>query len=124
MTDVIFDPPRDDEGWRKKIYDGDVIILSSTPEMLALVEHTRTMIEDAFAPLDPRRAHESLAVERCVEILTVLKPSYIHHPRTKELIKCVLSAFGCAPNKTYQDVPRLRCAFPKRYLTTGIAYAH
>jgi hypothetical protein len=124
MTDVIFDPPRNDEAWRKRIYDGDIIILAPTPEMLALVEHTRSMIEAAFAPVDPRRAHESLAVERCVEILSVLKPSFIHHPRTKELIQLVLRSFGCSPEKTYQDVPRLRCAFPKDYLTTGIAYAH
>jgi hypothetical protein len=51
MTNLIFDPPRDDEAWRKIIYDGDIIILSPTPEMLALVEHTRGMIEDTFAPL-------------------------------------------------------------------------
>jgi hypothetical protein len=114
----------EDEAWRNMIYDGDIIILSPTPEMVALVEHTRRMIEDAFAPLDPQRAHESLAVERCVEILSVLKPTYIHHPRTKELIQRILNAFGCSPEKTYQDVPRLRCAFPKGYLTTGIAYAH
>src|SRR5262249_10678689 len=124
MTGVFFDPLRNDEAWRGMIYDGDIIILSPTPEMLALVEHTRRMIEDAFAPLDPQRAHESLAVERCVEILSVLKPTFIHHPRTKELIQRVLNAFDCSPEKTYQDVPRLRCAFPRDYLTTGIAYAH
>ena len=124
MTGVFFDPPRCDAAWRDKVYNGDIIILSPTPEMLALVEHTRGMIEEAFAPLDPQRAHESLAVERCVEILSVLKPSYIHHPQTKELIQGLLGAFGCSPEQTYQDVPRLRCAFPKDYLTTGIAYAH
>jgi len=69
MSGVFFDPQRNDEAWRQMIYDGDIIILSPTPEMLALVEHTRSMVEDAFAPLDPQRAHESLAVERCVEIL-------------------------------------------------------
>jgi hypothetical protein len=124
MADVIFDPPRNEKKWREMIYDGTIIVLSPTPEMRALVAHTRGMIEDAFAPLDPQRAHEKLAVERCVEILTVLKPSYIHHPRTKELIQAVLDGFGCSVEKTYQDVPRLRCAFPKDYLTTGIAYAH
>ena len=124
MTDVLLDPPRDDQAWREMIYHGDIIILSPTSEMLALVEHTRAMIEEAFAPLDPRHAHQSLAVERCVAILSVLKPSYIHHPRTKELIQSALCAFGCSADKTYQDVPRLRCAFPKDYLTTGIAYAH
>jgi hypothetical protein len=124
MTGVFFDPQRNDEAWRKMIYCGDILILSPTPEMLALVEHSREMIEDAFAPLDPQRVHESLAVERCVEILSVLKPNYIHHPRTKELIQHVLEGFGCSSQMTYQDVPRLRCAFPKDYLTTGIAYAH
>ena len=111
MTGVFFDPLRNDEAWRDLIYDGNIIILSPTPEMLALVEHTRKMIEDAFAPLDPQRAHESLAVERCVEILSTLKPGYIHHPRTKELIQRVLIAFGCSTEKTYQNVPRLRFAF-------------
>ena len=124
MTEVFFDPPRCDAAWRGKIYNGDIIILSPTPEMLALVEHTRGMIEEAFAPRDLQRAHESLAVERCAEILSALKPSYIHYPRTKKLIQRVLNAFGCSSEKTYQDVPRLRCAFPKDYLTTGIAYAH
>ncbi len=124
MTGVFYDPQRSDEAWRQMIYDGGIIILSPPSEMLALVEHTRGMIENAFAPLDPQRAHEQLPVERCVEILSKLKPSYIHHPRTKELIRAVLSSFGCSRDKTYQDVPRLRCAFPKNYLTTGIAYAH
>jgi hypothetical protein len=50
MTGVFFDPPRCDAAWRGKIYNGDIIILSPTPEMLALVEHTRGMIEEAFAP--------------------------------------------------------------------------
>jgi len=124
MTSVFVDPLRTDEAWRDMIYKGELIILSSTPEMCALVEHTRRMIEDAFAPLDPQRAHESLTVKRCVEILATLKPSYIHHPHTKELIRRVLEAFGCSSEKTYQDVPRLRCAFPSDYLNTGIAYAH
>ena len=124
MTCVFYDPQRSDEAWRQMIYDGGIIILSPPSEMLALVEHTRGMIEDAFAPLDPQRAHERLTVEHCVEILSKLKPSYIHHPRTKELIREVLSSFDCSREKTYQDVPRLRCAFPKNYLTTGIAYAH
>ena len=125
MTGVFFDPPRNDEAWRSTVYSGGVIILSPSAEMLALVEHTRNMIEEAFAPLDPQRAHENLPVEKCVEeFLTRLKPSYIHHPRTKELLRRTLIAFGCSPERTYQDVPRLRCAFPSHYLTSGIAYAH
>lgn len=124
MVGIFVDAPASDEDWRSKIYDGQIIILSPTPEMRAVVEHTRSMVEAAFAPLDPQRAHETLPVEKTVEILTKLKPGYIHHPRTKELIQRALAAFGCSLEKTYQDVPRLRCAFPSHYLTTGIAYAH
>jgi hypothetical protein len=114
MTGVFFDPLPSDEAWRDLIHDGNIIILSPTPEMLALIEHTRGMIEDAFAPLDPQSAHESLPVEQCVEILSTLKPGYIHHLRTKELIQRVLNAFACSPEETYQDVPRLRCVIPQR----------
>src|SRR5215469_9567492 len=124
MTDVFVDPPQDDAAWRNFIYRGDIILLSPVSEMSALVRHTREMIEEAFAPIDPERAHEYLPVEKCVEILSVLKPTYIHHPRTKELVQAALNVFGCCPERTYQDVPRLRCAFPRDYLTTGIAYAH
>ena len=35
----------------------------------------------------------------------------------------MLRDFGCDPEKTYFDVPRLRTATRGGYLTTGIAYA-
>jgi hypothetical protein len=62
-------------------------------------------------------------VERCVEILARLKPAFIHHPRSKELLREVLREFGCTLEKTYFDVPRMRSAMPHDYLTSGIAYA-
>lgn len=62
MTDVIVDPPRNDKARRDLLYDGQIIILSPTPEALALVEHTRAVVEDAFAPYDPLRAHERMTV--------------------------------------------------------------
>ena len=49
MIGVFYDPQRSDEAWRQMIYNGGIIILSPPSEMLALVEHTRGMIEDAFA---------------------------------------------------------------------------
>jgi hypothetical protein len=124
VTAIYFDPAKNDKIWRDEIYAGNIIILSPTPKMLELIKHARMMIETAYAPIDPQRAHQDLAVEQCVEILSRLKPSFIHDPRTNELIARVLRVFGCSPEKTYQDVPRLRCAFPSYYLTTGIAYAH
>ena len=36
MTGVFFDPSRNDEAWRNMIYDGNIIVLSPTPEMLVV----------------------------------------------------------------------------------------
>jgi hypothetical protein len=81
------------------------------------------MIEEAFAPHDPRRVHETLPVEACVEILARLKPAFIHHPRCKDLLRALLAELGCDLQETYFDVPRLRSAMPSNYLASGIAYA-
>jgi hypothetical protein len=88
-----------------------------------LCEFARGLIEEAFAPLDPRKAHKYLPVEDCVAILSELKPRFIHHPTSKEHIRAILTEFGCELDKTYFDVPRMRTAFPSDYLTSGIAYA-
>jgi hypothetical protein len=109
---------------RSQIYRGDVMILPAGPATLALTEFARSLVEEAFAPLDPRLAHRKLETKEAVEILTRLKPHFIHHPRTRALMQQVLLDAGCAPDLTYQDVPRLRVAYPTDYLSSGIAYAH
>ena len=63
-------------------------------------------------------------MQEVVQILTRLKPHFIHHDTTKALLQRILVDHGCSPDQTYQDVPRLRVAFPKDFLSTGIAYAH
>lgn len=110
MTTIYFDPAKNDKIWRDAIYAGNIIILSPTPEMLELIKHSRTMIETAYAPVDPQRAHEDLAVEQCVEMLSRLKPCFIHNPRTNELIARVLRVFGCSR----KNVPG-RAAFALRF---------
>jgi len=109
---------------RSKIYRGEIVILSPTAATKALVAHAAALTEAAFAPHDPRLAHKHFTVAECVEILTQLKPHFIHHPETQLLLRDVLGAYGCDPGRTYQDVPRLRVAFPSDFLTAGIAYAH
>lgn len=122
--DVHFDINYSSRDMRSRIYDGDIVILRATAATKALVAHARVLIEEAFAPLDPRHAHDQLSVMECVEILSRLKPHFIHHADTQELLRRVLLEYGCDPEKTYQDVPRLRVAYPSNFLTTGIAYAH
>ena len=54
------------------------------------------------------KAQYSMSVEKYVEILAQLKPKFIHHPKSKQLIQGILQDFGCDLDKTYFDVPRLR----------------
>src|SRR6202011_6186068 len=76
-----------------------------------------------FHPHDPRKIQDKIPVERCVEILSELKPKFIHHPKAKELIQAILAERGSDMKKTYLDVTRLLTAFPSDFLSSGIAYA-
>jgi hypothetical protein len=114
----------DDEMRRLHCYAGDLTIRPPSSASLALVEFARTMIEAGFAPLHPQKAHGKLPVAEAVHILARLKPSFIHHKETRALLSQLLLELGCDAHRTYQDVPRLRVAYPADYLTTGIAYAH
>ena len=112
-----------DDERREALYQGSVFVYSPSPSALELCEFAQKTVEQAFSPLDPRKVQDGMPVERCVEILAELKPKFIHHPRSKELIRDVLTERGCDLEKTYFDVPRLRTAFPSDYLSSGIAYA-
>ncbi|MBD2532542.1 hypothetical protein H6G97_24350 [Nostoc flagelliforme FACHB-838] len=123
MNTIYFDSTFSDEIRRKHLYNGEIFVFSTCASAIALCNFARSMVEEAFAPLDPREAQHSLPVEKYVEILAQLKPAFIHHPKSKQLIQGILKESGCDLNKTYFDVPRLRTATSDRYLTAGIAYA-
>jgi hypothetical protein len=121
MVAVFFDS-MDDDARRQGIYQGDLFVLSPRPSTLALVDHAREMIEEAFAGKDPRTAQFDLSVEEFVEVVGPLKPAFIHHPRTKALIQDMLTDLGCDPESTYFDVPRLRTMTSDEYLKAGLGY--
>lgn len=123
MSTFHFQPAFDHASRRQRLYAGEIFVYAPTRGTRALIEHAQRMIEDAFASIDPLRVHEAMPVEHCVGILTRLKPAFIHHPRSQELVREVLVEFGCDPERTYFDVPRLRSAMPHDYLSAGIAYA-
>jgi hypothetical protein len=120
---LFLDSKVDDAGRRGELYRGSIFVYSPSFGALQLCEFAQEMIEAAFYPYDPRKIQEKVPAERCVEILAELKPKFIHHPRSKELIQALLAECGCDLDKTYFDVPRLRTAFPSDYLSSGIAYA-
>ena len=108
---------------RARLYEGELFILPPTQEGIALCEHARNMVEEAFHPLEPRAAQHEMPVESYAELLKELKPAFIHHPESKRLIQELLGAVGCELEETYFDVPRLRTSTSDGYLTTGIAFA-
>jgi hypothetical protein len=112
-----------DAARRKRLYEAALFVYSPTPSGLKLCQLARELTEEAFHPLDPTKLHESLPPERCAEVLAVVKPKFIHHPKSKEYIRGILTEMGCDLEETYFDVPRLRSAFPGDYLKSGIAYA-
>lgn len=123
MTVVHYDARLPDDERRQRVYQGDLFIYSPVPESLALTELARRMLVDAFAPLDPELAQFSMPVESFAKLLGELKPKFIHHPECKRLLPALLARYGCDPERTYFDVPRLRSATSNDYLSTGIAYA-
>ena len=120
---IYIDSTMDDRGRRSELYNGSLFVHSPSPSSVKLCQLAQELIEEAFRPLDPLKAQESLPVERCVTILAELKPKFIHHPKSKEYIRGMLEDMRCDLDKTYFDVPRMRTAFPGDYLKSGIAYA-
>jgi hypothetical protein len=120
---VFFDPVFDDEERRRRLFEGQLIVYSARKSSQALCEFARKMAEEAFAPHDPRQAQHHMTVDQFAETLGRMKPGFIHHPRSKQLIQEMLGEFGCDLEKTYFDVPKMRSSTADGYLTTGIAYA-
>ena len=123
MANVHIDPVFDDATRRQRLFQGDVIIYTRVPEILAYVEFTRELITEVFAPHEPTSVHESRTPEELADILVGFKPKFIHHPESIQHVKHITTALGADPEMTYADVPKLRTAFPQGGLSTGIAYA-
>lgn len=123
MTIVHYAPSFTDAVRRQELYAGNLVVLPPCKASLDYCEFARSLVREAFAPLDPEMAQHELSVERFAEILGKLKPAFIHHPESKRYISAMLEAYGCDLDKTYYEVPKLRSSTSDGYLTTGIAYA-
>jgi len=119
---IYLDTHLDQKARRLRLYHGDVFVYSPRPTTTALTAFARQLIEDAFAPLTPEEAQHELPVERFVEIVAPLKPRFIHHRRTLELLRALLCDLSGDVEGTYFDVPRLRVATSHHYLDAGVAY--
>ena len=120
---IYFDSKMSDDGRRSEIYQGALVALSPGQGTLKLCELANELIRESFGVDDPLAVHETMPPQKMAEILAVLKPKFIHHPKAKQYIQEILAETGCDLDKTYFDVPRMRTAFPGDYLKSGIAYA-
>ncbi|MBS1692100.1 MAG: hypothetical protein JST91_07760 [Actinobacteria bacterium] len=123
MTTILFNPHITDEERRTRLYGGQVLVYAASPDSLALIEHARELTVEAFGRCDPQVAQHDMPVEEFARVLADLKPRFIHHPKSKELIQRLLGSFGCDLDRTYFDVPRMRTSTSDAYLTSGISYA-
>src|SRR5215213_9691334 len=113
---VYLNSPSPDDVRRQRLYAGQIFLFTATPQLAALRDFAAEMIEEAFAPYDPVTAQFDMPVERFVDIFGPLKPRFIHHSRTKQLMRNALSSLGCDLDDTYLDVPRLRGVTSDAYL--------
>lgn len=114
----------DDDARRSSLYGGALHIYSPRASMIALTDFAREMICEGFKGMDPMTAQFEMPVEEFVRIFAPIKPAFIHHPKTMELMRNIAEEFGCDPMNTFLDVPRLRAVTSDAYLTSGVGYAH
>lgn len=124
MNTIYMDSTVSDEVRRQRLYAGQLFVFSPRSSTLALSEFAKSMIQEAFGPVDPLEAQYDMPVEQYVSIVSPLKPKFIHHPETKRLLRELVADFGCDLQETYVDVPRLRMVTSDGYLTAGVGYAH
>lgn len=119
MTVIYVDSPVSDDERRTRLFAGDLFVYSPTPQSLALVEFARSMAEEAFAPYPPPQAQHHMDGQAYVDVLAKLKPTFINHPRSKELVAEILGGLGADVTQTYFDVPRLR-SMTSEFLNAGL----
>jgi len=83
VTTILFNADVTDEERRARLYSGQVLVYGASPASLALVEHARDLIAEAFGPIDPQTAQHHMPVEEFAALLAELKPKFIHHPTSK-----------------------------------------
>lgn len=119
MTVIFLDSPMSDDERREKLFGGDLFLYSPTPHSLELIAFARQLAEEAFAPHFPPDAQHHLARQEYVDVLAKLKPTFINHARSKELVAGILADLRVDVGQTYLDVPRLR-TMTSEFLNAGL----
>ena len=122
MPAIRFDSPTNDDARREALYGGEVLVYSERPTVSAFAGYAREMAEAAFTPHRPTHAQFDLSVEEYAKVLADFKPTFINSPESKQHVAAMLTEFGCDPDRTYFDVPRIRTMVHGDHLRAGLAY--
>lgn len=123
MTPIHIDPVFGEDELRASLFRGELTVLTRLPSVARFVDFAREELSALFHPYDPEHAHEFYSPQEMADLLGVWKPHFIHHERSKELVRAILVEAGLSPSDTYFDVPKPRTSFPVGHLSTGIAFA-
>jgi len=124
VTTVYSESRMGDRERLDRLYAGDIFLYRATPSSVALADFAMELITEAFTPYEPREAQFHMAVDEWVQRFAPVKPLFIHHARTREIMEKLVRELGCDLEDTYLDVPRLRGVTSHGYLTSGVGYAH
>lgn len=123
MSIIHIDPNMSNAALRDVIYRGDLVVLTKLSPVEEFAAFVREQLRELFSPHDPEQAHLHYTPAELARTLGIWKPGFIHHPRSKELLKAIVISAGFDPDETLYDVPKPRTAYPRDHLTTGIAFA-
>jgi hypothetical protein len=104
-----------DDARRRDLYWGDLFVFSPRPATLALVEHAREMIEDAFAGKAPRMAQYELSVDDYLEA----EVGHQFHPHQDTWFSAPLAQLNWR-TPIYDITPESSMSFHPRYFDEGV----
>ncbi|NGO52925.1 hypothetical protein [Allomesorhizobium camelthorni] len=119
----LVDSELDDRERRRRIHSGVIFKFSATPGTNALTDLARQMLKQAFAPNNPRRAHESLTALQVSSAFSSFRHAFIDHPDCRRLVTLIMQERGVNLENVYIDEPEIKGRFPKLFHGCGRTFA-
>ena len=106
---------------RRRLFDGDIVIVDPTDSSLRLAALARDLVWEAFTPLNPLDAHKSIGPAEFASVLQTAKSRFANHAETRKLVAGILVDLRCNLDRTYVSSPQLQTMANSDYLATGPA---
>jgi hypothetical protein len=104
---------------RRRLFNGDIVIIEPTSSSLELAALARDLVWEAFTPLNPLDAHSSIGPDEYATALKTAKSKLEQHPQTQRLVVGILADLRCNPATTLFSAPHLQCMPNEGYLSSG-----